>query len=73
MKSDEPEQALPYMDVLIASEGNVDFRPMKDIAQKIIEAKKKMMPDGDNQSLKDEIYRYYMTIQNVEAASKYIE
>ena len=71
MKSDEPEKALPYLDDLIASGGNVDFKPMKDIAQKIIAAKKQMVPDGDNQSLKDEIYRYYMTMQNTEAASKY--
>ena len=71
MKSDEPEKALPYIDDLIASGGSVDFRPMKDIAQKIIAAKKQMSPDGDNQSLRDEIYRYYMLIQNTEAANKY--
>ena len=73
MKSDEPEQALPYLDVLIASGGNVDFRPMKDIAQKIIIKKKQLLAGGNNQSIREEIYQYYLTIQNMEAANKYRE
>jgi len=73
LKSDEPEQALPYLDVLIASGGNVNFRPMKDIAQKIIAAKKQLLPDGNNKEVRKEIYQYYRAIQNMEAASKYKE
>jgi len=71
MKQDEPEKALPYLDDLIASGGNVNFRPMKDIAQKIIAAKKQLQQDVNNQTIKDEIYQYYMTIQNIETANKY--
>ena len=71
MKQDEPANALPYIDILISSGGNVDYRPMKDIAQKIIAAQKQLLQDNNNQALKNEIYQYYMTIQNVEAANKY--
>ena len=68
---DEPEKALPYLDYLIASDGNDDFKLMKDVAQKVIAAKKQLSKDPDNQAAIDEIYRLYMTLQNVEAAEKY--
>ena len=71
LKLDEPEKAIPYMDYLIMSGGSMDIRSVKDISQKIIAAKKRLATDENNREIKNEIYHYYMTIQNIEAAEKY--
>ena len=71
LKSDEPEKALPYLEFLITSGGNADFKRMKDVAQKVIAAKKRLSPDGKDQEARSEIYRHYMSIQNTEVAEKY--
>ena len=68
---DEPEEALSCIDALIASDKNTDYSAMKDITQKIIAAKQRLLPDENNQAIKDEIYHYYMSIQIVDAAEKY--
>ena len=68
---DEPEEALYYIDALIASDKNTDYRAMKDITQKIIASKQRLLPDKNNQAVKNEIYHYYMTIQIADAAEKY--
>jgi len=71
LKSDEPEQALSPLDYLIAMGSGKEFVQMKDVAQKVIVAKRKLAQDRSNPALRDEIYRYYMTMQNTDAAEKY--
>lgn len=72
MRSDKPDKAVPYIDRLIAAGGNVDFRPMKEIATKISLRKDSLHANrGDTAKLKQEIVRYYSMIGNTEAALKY--
>lgn len=71
MKSDQPEKALPYLDILIATGGKVDFRPMKEIALKIIASKEALNKEPGNTELKQDIYSLYSKIGNKEAAAKY--
>lgn len=73
MKSDKPEKALTYLDILIALGGKVDFRPMKEIALKIIANKEHLAKDPENRELRREIYSLYSKIGNREAAAKYEE
>lgn len=71
MKTDRPEQALPYLDLLIAGGGKVDFRPMKVIIQKIIVGKDALAKAPNSVELKQEIFSLYSEIGNTEAAAKY--
>lgn len=71
MKTDRPEQALPYLDLLIAGGGKVDFRSMKDIVQQVIAGKDALAEAPDSVELKREIFSLYSKIGNTEAAAKY--
>ena len=71
MKTDRPEEALPYLDKLIMAGGKVDFRPMRDIAREIIVYKEKLVREPENLELKQNIYSLYLKIGNREAAAKY--
>ncbi|MBC8617182.1 hypothetical protein H8788_05485 [Parabacteroides faecis] len=71
MKSDMPEKALPFLDILITANGRIDFRPMKEIAQKIVSCKKILAEEPGNVELKQEIFVLYSKIGNREAAAKY--
>lgn len=71
LKMDRPDLVLPYLDRLIASGGEIDFLPMKEIVQKIIDIKRKLAEVPDNLILKQDIYTLYSQIGNTEAAAKY--
>lgn len=71
MKSDMPEKALPYLDILIAESEKIDFRPMKEIAQKIVFYKNRLVEEPGNVKLKQEIFSLYSKIGNRDAAAKY--
>lgn len=73
MKTDRPNEALPYLDRLITTGGKVDFRPMKEIAQEIAAYKEKLVGEPGNVELKQKIHALYMKIGNGEAAAKYGE
>ncbi|MCD7851384.1 MAG: hypothetical protein LUH63_17735 [Parabacteroides sp.] len=64
---------MTYLDILIAAGGKVDFRPMKEIALKIIADKEVLAKEPENKKLRQEIFSLYSKIGNREAAVKYEE
>ncbi len=75
LKLDLPEKALPYIDkVIIDKSYPVNFRPMKDIALKVIACKDSLANGwGNEELLKQQISGSYTLIGNTKAAAKYIQ
>lgn len=71
LKTDSPDKTIPYLDMLISSGGQVDFRPMKEVVLKIIATKNKLAKNPEDTAVKQEIFTLYSEIGNTETAAKY--
>lgn len=70
LKKDEPTKALPFIDYIISKRSSVDFKPMRDVVEKIIFYKAKLSLEERSDS-KKKIFSLYKMIGNEEAAKKY--
>jgi lysophospholipase L1-like esterase len=74
LRLDRAEQALPFVDFLIAQKSSpVDFNPMKSVVTEIVKLKEQLRIDSCNVHVLNAIADRYLLIGNQPGAAKYIQ
>lgn len=74
LKADEPEEALPYLRITAAANGNPPaLAGLIRIVERIIGLKKQYVQDTNNMQLNNELAAVYLEFANATAARKYVE